>query len=359
MEAVLKNKNFFQLIIKNENTLYAILNESGILAECDLKQKKWNIWSVLPEWYQSSPCTFFHLDRDSELLYLASQETGRILIYNLKSHQYEEVGFFPEERTEQSYKIAVAVTYQEKFLFLPLYPEMELTVFDKSTKTAQVYFEWTKKFVQYFQDMGLKPLLIRRGSVCTGRDTLYCVVKCESGDVVLSICLSNLKIQEMYRLDIEGKLLCIKSEGEMIWFQNKTAEGSRLICWNSQEERVERKSDLFAGISARVLSIQEFTEFLCVSLADGKMLILEQNTLRMKKIVEDACIYLVENSKVVFTDNGRVVKLLNLKSKEYVEFHRSKDFCTQIFAEMIKEKKKLEVTGERGTGQLIFDKVSA
>ena len=79
MEAVLKNKNFFQLIIKNENTLYAILNESGILAECDLKQKKWNIWSVLPEWYQSSPCTFFHLDRDSELLYLASQETGRIL----------------------------------------------------------------------------------------------------------------------------------------------------------------------------------------------------------------------------------------------------------------------------------------
>lgn len=356
MEINLASEKKLLLAIKRESKVFIIPKEYGILAAYDLKKEEWNIECVLPEYCRASKQLFFSLEEKKQTLYLVVPDKLKLLIYHFISNTYEEVDFPAQKMKQNHYRTASVLNDVNNFIFVPIDLEESLLVFDKLTKRTVYYDQWGKDLRENLQVLNLKFSFIRRDSACIINHTLYCLVKCDMQDIIFSINLSDMKLQNVYQLDVAGELFGMKREGNSIWIHNRKDAGSELICWNPRKKEIEGRTGLFPDIKERMEYFKDILGSWCITFKDGKMIILEPDSHHTKE-QKNIFLYFIQDCAVIFTDDNKTIKIADLSKKSIKQLYIPKSLFIKAFSEISKisllnEKKNTEI------GQLIFNTIS-
>lgn len=353
MDYILAYGYSLKFVLKKENVIYAILKENGAVVAYEMETKQWKFLFMLPMDYRLHKRMFVFLEDREHKLYFFTQKNFEMLIYDLEFSKYEELKIFPKKNNDM---IASVIANGDNFFYVPFYSD-NLVVFNRLTRTANVYSEWKKELINKLKKYNLIFLKIRIQSTCIMGRYMYSIANCETEDIIFSICLDSMKLASVYRLNI-GVLFGMEKSDDLIWIQNRVEKGSRMVCWNPKKGIVERITDVFEEINDCILEMKISKGLLCASFMGGKVLLLNEKTLESVKL-ESTISPVICGDRIETACDGRVIKIVDF-GKELLEKIIVPDALEfQCFIKWIdKEKKVKSVEKNLSAGKLIFDTLS-
>ncbi len=357
MESIVLAEDLFWPMAVKDNKLFAVVTRRGILASYDMGEEKWGHLCLLPEGYIVWEGLFLHLLQDGDKLYFFSETKSRIFIYDIAALTSGEVSVFSERgEGRQYYKASSVIDHGDYILILPVF-NREIISFHKRTREIRKYSDWEQDFRVDFEGPDFRFEFMKRDSACIIKDHFYALARCGERDVIFSFSLENMKLQSICGIDGAGRLFGMEAEGDCIWLQNRTDEGSCLICWNTETGTVEKKSEIFPDIHKRVLKIKNMQGTLLASFTDGHMVAIDGKSLIKKEQMEDSFFYAVQGNHKALIRIGASIYLADVKNESIQEIAFPAESYLNTFIAFIKGGICARNTGGRsdyGGGKTIF-----
>lgn len=338
-----------------ENEIYVIPDEFRVLAACNLQTEEWKVLCRLPEDFITGKSLLLRPSEGGKELYLISRENAGMLCYRFDTGLLVEYSLHLEEKEQrEDYVAASVLDHGADFIFLPFRGE-KLIVFNKMSCETNIYVDWKRELAARLKEMELDILFIRRDSSCIIGDYLYATANCKSRDIIFSICLTDMKLHQVYKINISGRLFGMELDGNAIWIQNNLSEGSRFIYWNPEKDYIEKKTVMLTNINRRVMYLKSLDHCLCAGFIDGKILVIDKETYEIKKYVEGKYLYSVWNKKGII-GSSKAIKLLDLDELEFEQVAIPDSIFLDVLLALVSEnERKLRKGNTKSAGGLIFD----